>query len=283
MNIPMLFLSISCNNDSPANKNDTSTSISEPSTPSPVSEPNTPTSDICTDGEVRETTTSCGSESEGVEIEICRLGDWSPDVFCLLQPKDEELRYSKANIFAGYSPVEWDYGTSNENRIHAWSYYVRAFDLIQDQPVSEVGWGQWTKPIIPDEGLEVCGAHPHGFTCEGMDSNDPELANCGHTDPTLLENCEYWCCGEEDKCGVRGSIEGGMGYWMYTLETSHVKWMMPGSTNMNYEVFGGTFLHDRAQPCSTLGGAVRISNRLLVPNDFLSFSGENVDNLHPPP
>lgn len=70
-----------------------------------------------------------------------------------------------------------------------------------------------------------------------------------------------------------------MGYWMYTLETQHVKWMMPASTNMNYEIFGGTFIHNRPQPCTTLGGAVRVSNRLLVPNDYLSFSGDTIDGF----
>ena len=237
------------------------------------------TNSNCTEGEVRETELPCGPEDEGVYVDVCENDDWALNSLCLLQAKDEELQYTKANIFAGYGPVEWDYGTEDANRIHGWSYYLRAFDLIQDQPVAAVGWGQWTKPRVPDAGLEVCGLHPHGFTCEGMDSTDPTLDDCGHTDPTLLESCEFWECGTEDKGGIRGSIEGGMGYWMYTLETDHVKWMMPGSTNMNYEIFGGTFLHDRPQPCSTLGGAVRISNRLLVPNDFLSFSGDKIDGF----
>ena len=70
---------------------------------------------------------------------------------------------------------------------------------------------------------------------------------------------------------MSGSIEGGMGYWMYTLETPHVKYMLPGSTSANYEVFGGTFLNDRIQDCTKLGGAVRISNRLLIPNDMIMF------------
>ena len=64
-----------------------------------------------------------------------------------------------------------------------------------------------------------------------------------------------------------------MGYWMYTLQTPHVKYMLPGSTSANYEVFGGTFLHDRPQACTSLGGAVRVSNRLMVPNDFIGFQG----------
>jgi hypothetical protein len=64
-----------------------------------------------------------------------------------------------------------------------------------------------------------------------------------------------------------------MGYWMYTLETPHVKYMLPGATNMNYESFGGTFHADGPSICSALGGAVRVSNRLLVPEDFIMFSG----------
>ena len=47
--------------------------------------------------------------------------------------------------------------------------------------------------------------------------------------------------------------------------------MLPGATNANYEVFGGTFLNDRPQACSTLGGAVRISNSILIPNSFVHF------------
>ena len=94
--------------------------------------------------------------------------------------------------------------------------------------------------------------------------------------------CSVWCCNEaEGLCGVRGSIEGGMGYWPYTAEArGQVKFMLPGSTNGNYELFGGTFLNDRRQPCANLGGAVRISNRLLVPSDFLSFEGgESINGM----
>ena len=69
-----------------------------------------------------------------------------------------------------------------------------------------------------------------------------------------------WVCGNDDRGGVRGSIEGGMGYWPYTLEKSQVTWMLPGATSANYEIFGGTFLADRAQPCINLGGAVRVSS-----------------------
>ena len=71
-----------------------------------------------------------------------------------------------------------------------------------------------------------------------------------------------------------------MGYWPYTLEKSQVTWMLPGATSANYEIFGGTFLADRAQPCINLGGAVRVSNRLLVPSDMVGFNGgENIDGF----
>jgi len=144
--------------------------------------------------------------------------------------------------------------------------------LIRDTPVREIGWGQWSKPGVPTDGLEVCGIHPHGLTCEKTPEEwTGSLQGCGYTSYTDLEQCKEWCCGEEDKCGVRGSIEGGMGYWMYTVETPHVKWMLPGATNANYEIFGGTFLNDRPQSCSTLGGAVRISNTILIPNSFVHF------------
>ena len=53
---------------------------------------------------------------------------------------------------------------------------------------------------------------------------------------------------------------------MYTLATPSVKYMLPGATAANYEVFGGTHLHNRAQGCTKLGGAVRVSNRLLIPD-----------------
>jgi hypothetical protein len=105
--------------------------------------------------------------------------------------------------------------------VYGWSYYLRAFDLIGDTPVQEVGWGQWSKPAVPADGLDVCGIHPHGLLCDEEGAQlGGDLANCGHLDWQELEACEAWCCAEEDRCGVRGSIEGGMGYWMYTLATT---------------------------------------------------------------
>jgi len=53
--------------------------------------------------------------------------------------------------------------------------------------------------------------------------------------------------------------------------------MLPGATNANYEIFGGTFLNDRPQPCTTLGGAARISNRMLIPNSFVHFDSQDGD------
>jgi len=209
-----------------------------------------------------------GGEKTGYKAQWCNktTAKWQ-DLGCL-----EE---SRLHAGAGFPPAEWDYSNAPEpaNGVYGWSYYIRAYDLIRDTPVREIGWGQWSKPGAPTDGLEVCGLHPHGFTCEETTPDEwtGSLKGCGSTSYTELEQCKEWCCGEEDKCGVRGSIEGGMGYWMYTVETPHVKWMLPGATNANYEIFGGTFLNDRPQACSTLGGAVRISNSILIPNSFVHF------------
>ena len=95
-------------------------------------------------------------------------------------------------------------------------------------------------------------------------------------------SCKHWKCNLNDKGGISGSIEGGMGYWPYTIvsENSHVKYMLPGSTSSNYEVFGGTMLNDRRQDCTALGGSVRVSNRIIIPNDFVMFEGgDNVDGF----
>ena len=52
---------------------------------------------------------------------------------------------------------------------------IRAFNLVSDTPVREVGWGQWSKPAMPmhdngDTALDVCGINPHGLTCpDGQD------------------------------------------------------------------------------------------------------------------
>ena len=174
---------------------------------------------------------------------------------------------------ASYGAVEWS--MPGGYAVHGWSYYLRAFNLVRDKPVVEIGWGQWSKPSNPK--AEVCSLHPHGFTCENGITSDA-LKNCGSTEWSVLEKCEYWKCkrsptGELTESFVPGSLEGGMGYWMYSLETPNVKWMAPAATNANYEVFGGTFLADRKQDCTALGGAVRVSNKLLVPNDYFEFEG----------
>ena len=128
-------------------------------------------------------------------------------------------------------------------RCKGWSYYARAFNMFREQPRAEIGWGQWTKPSSSDSFNEVCGVNQRGFTCQ--DNSGPEGCSGSYTD---MEQCTYWVCGEEGLGGVRGSIEGGMGYWpSYTIETSQVKWNVPASTNANYEHYGGTFLGDREQ------------------------------------
>jgi len=205
-------------------------------------------------------------EKNGYKVEWCSDNEKWEALGCL-----EESRLHGG---AGFAPAEWDYSKAPNGAegVYGWSYYIRAFDLIRDTPVREIGWGQWSKPGVPKD-LKVCGLHPHGFTCEETTPDEwtGSLKGCGSTEYKKLEKCKEWCCGEEDKCGVRGSIEGGMGYWMYSVETPHVKWMLPGATNANYEIFGGTFLNDRPQPCTTLGGAVRISNNILIPNSFVHF------------
>lgn len=221
----------------------------------------------------------CGPEDQGTRIEELGSDGWTDSGLCMLT---SERGYESLNLLAGYGAPNWDYSQANApaSGLYGWSYYIRAFDLIRDTPVKEIGWGQWSKPAVPTDAIRVCGVHPHGFTC---DDEPPDLSgalqSCGAQDWQSMESCNFWCCGEDDKCGVRGSIEGGMGYWMYTLETPQVKWMAPGSTNANYEIFGGTFLNDRPQPCTALGGAVRIANNLLMPNDFLSFEGKSIDGF----
>jgi hypothetical protein len=189
--------------------------------------------------------------------------------------------YEALNFGVGAGIPEWDYAHGlGYHGLPGFSYYLRAFNLLRDTPQAQVGWGQWSKPSVADGILEVCGVNPHAFTCRADDPSidniiaaEPELAGCGYLDYERLEQCKAGECGEEELGGVKGSIEGGMGYWDYTIETPNVKWMLPGSTNANYEVFGGTFLADRPQQCTSMGGAVRISNRLLIPNDFVSFLG----------
>lgn len=253
----------------------------------------------CQTGALRAGTKACGvknddGEATGLLVERCSAGAWSDTSICQEKTHGQPDGYDRLHGGAGGPQTpEWDYyqgknfeeedeaGNTNPAGLYGWHYYIRAFDFIRDTPVSELGWGQWTKPTRPYQALDVCGVHPGGFTCEEISDEEfeGELKDCGHTDWQKLEGCQVWCCAEPDKCGVRGSIEGGMGYWMYSTETSHVKWMLPGSTNMNYEIFGGTFLNDRTQMCKTLGGAVRVSNRLLVPNSFMGFDGDDVNGF----
>jgi hypothetical protein len=218
--------------------------------------------------------------------QLLLLAAWSP---AFAAPSAASLE--AVNLFAGFGAPEFDYESGSTGAgLFGWSYYIRAFDLLRDTPQKQIGWGQWTKPKSPaddsDSALSVCSLHPHGFVCDEAAScpvftsscadqvqSEAGKSGCGHIQHRDLVACQFWECGQEGKGGIRGSIEGGMGYWEYTLETPHVKWMLPGSTSANYEVFGGTLLNDRPQPCTSLGGAVRISNRFLIPNDFVGFDG----------
>ena len=61
----------------------------------------------------------------------------------------------KINFAGGYAPAEWDYekpSTAESAGVHGWSYYMRAFNLLREQP-QEMGWGQWSKPASP---RQVC-------------------------------------------------------------------------------------------------------------------------------
>ena len=180
-------------------------------------------------GDYRIGNTPCGEGARGSYVQHLSGDSWSDTTLCLMSGDRE---YDELHFGAGYAPAEWDYDQAEfpARGMYGWSYYLRAFDLIRDTPVHELGWGQWSKPAAPADGLDVCGIHPHGFVCDEdaptSEEMNGELANCGAPGYENLENCRVWCCGEEDKCGVRGSIEGGMGYWMYSMETPHVKWML---------------------------------------------------------
>ena len=189
----------------------------------------------------------------------------------------------KINFAGGYAPAEWDYAsptTATSAGVYGWSYYMRAFNLLREQPTQELGWGQWSKPASPPSGkpLQVCGMHPGGFVCEQTPTITADclstapgnetctadneactcLNGCGATDYLTRRTCRYWKCNLNDKGGMSGSIEGGMGYWMYTLMTPHVKYMLPGATSANYEVFAGSMLNDRIQECTKLGRGTRV-------------------------
>jgi hypothetical protein len=208
-----------------------------------------------------------------------------------------------------FSPIVYRFislGTLHAPGIFGWSYYLRAFNLIREEtPTQEIGWGQWSKPSTPPSGkpLNVCGFNPAGFVCDDPpsaeqienynascydskcssdDESCPCLTNCGAPDYMTRRECKFWKCNTNEKGGVSGSIEGGMGYWPYTIVSSdsRVKYMLPGSTSSNYEVFGGTLLNDRYQDCTSLGGAVRVSNNLIIPNDFVMFEGgDDIDGF----
>eukprot|EP01043_Picozoa_sp_COSAG02_P030971 COSAG02_NODE_2002_length_10139_cov_4.784761_5_plen_231_part_00 len=73
--------------------------------------------------------------------------------------------------------------------------------------------------------------------CEKATWTTNTRGKCGAADYAERQECTFWVCGDADGGGVRGSIEGGMGYWPYTLEKDQVTWMLPGATSANYEIF----------------------------------------------
>jgi len=213
----------------------------------------------------------CGSG--GRKVEVCEKKKWK-DMGC--------LEYDPFSIVAGFHPGD----LIRSSRLYGWSYYIRAFDMVRDTPVREIGYGQWTSGDIAGGGKsqEVCGRHPHSLGRICNNPNNPpsdddmngEYKNCGSMDLDKLEECDAECCGDNNKCGIGGgaNIEGGMGYWMYTLEHPHVKWMGMAGVTSYYKMIGRTYLDTRRQLCTSLGGAVRVSNNIVVGNDPMQFYSE---------
>ena len=71
---------------------------------------------------------------------------------------------------ASYGAVEWS--MPGGYAVHGWSYYLRAFNLVRDKPVVEIGWGQWSKPSQPK--TEVCSLHREWLRCS------PSGGSCGY-------------------------------------------------------------------------------------------------------
>ena len=159
-------------------------------------------------------------EDGGVHVELCTKRMKWETLGC--------VKEGAMGVAVGWHPAK----VASDEGSYGYSYYRRAFDLIQDTPVQELGYGQWTSGT--KENLEVCGRHPHSFVCGEIPPTENQMENelefCASQDLETLEQCTYGCCGEPHKCWLSGgsNIEGGMGYWMYTLENPHVKWMGPG-------------------------------------------------------
>jgi len=209
-------------------------------------------------------------ENEGRMVDVCVAKKWKK-FGCLTE--------ERFGLIAGFTPAS----ITDGSRLYGWSYYIRAFDLNRDTPVEELGYGQWTSGDITGGGQaqEVCGMHPHKLVCNENAPSDEDMKtkykNCGSMDRNTMEKCEADCCGDKNKCGIGAgsNIEGGMGYWMYTLEHPHVKWMGLAGVTQKYALIGRTYLDTARQMCTSLGGAVRVSNNLVVGNDPMQFySGE---------
>lgn len=59
--------------------------------------------------------------------------------------------------------------------------------------------------------------------------------------------------------------------------------LVPGAVSGYYNKFGTAFLNDQHQPCTNLGGAIQISNNILLAPDAYSFEpgedGSGVDGM----
>ena len=144
----------------------------------------------------------------------------------------------------------------------------------------EIGWGQWTSPASTTN--ELCTTHPLRSTCRMDEDDNGILEECRDaTDLAGLAECNeaQECRQKGGKNGVGSSLEGGLGYWPYFPEKPQVAWMVPGATTDNYARYSGTIMPAAPTDCFSLGAAVRISNRLLVPNDVITFkNGANSFN-----
>jgi hypothetical protein len=214
-----------------------------------------PTDETCTQNAlVRKGATTCegcagsynGHRCDGGHYaERCDGQNWVKTQLCILTDYDQQ------HLWMGESePAQWNIYDSQVPGAYGWSYYIRAFDLFKEPTFdldTEVGWGQWTSPKTqpPIEfELKYCNYNPRLFTCGDFKFNEPNC--CGSKDPQK-QNCGFL---QEDigieefteklttQCGLyeenehresracesglmSGTIEGGMGYWMYTLPTDH--------------------------------------------------------------
>lgn len=161
-----------------------------------------------------------------------------------------------------------------------WSYYIRLFNLFPNDYVQQFGWGQWSSPGIDTRLGSTCSRNPHLLACDsGSDepyqdciwpSGDERLLQC------QLDICATQPGGEIPTYPIYGTFEGGAGHWPY-IDGSNVRFTVPGGVSGYYNKFASTFLPLLNNPCTNLGGAIQVSNNILVPSDGFSFQADNDD------